>query len=78
MKVSAPGHVELTTHLFVAGSPYLDADAVFGVRDSLIVEFETHPPGTALDGREMTTPYHSAHYDFRLVPRRTPHERASS
>ncbi len=68
MKVSAPGHKEVTTHLFVKGSPYLDSDAVFGVRESLIVEFEKHEPGTAMDGRQMTLPYHVAHYDFRLIP----------
>jgi hydroxyquinol 1,2-dioxygenase len=68
MKVSAPGHKEVTTHLFVKDSPYLDSDAVFGVRDSLIVEFEKHEPGTAMDGRKMAKPYHVAHYDFRLIP----------
>ena len=40
MMVSAPGHVPLTTHIFVAGSPYIDEDAVFGKRDSLVVDFE--------------------------------------
>lgn len=68
MKVSAPKHREVTTHLFVKDSPYLDSDAVFGVRDSLIVEFEKKPPGKAADGRQMDQPYHSAHYDFRLIP----------
>jgi hydroxyquinol 1,2-dioxygenase len=68
--VSADGHVPLTTHLFVAGSPHLDADAVFAVRNSLIVEFEKHPPGKAIDGRVMSTPYHVANYDFRLAPAR--------
>jgi hydroxyquinol 1,2-dioxygenase len=68
MIVSAPGHQAVTTHLFVADSPYLDSDAVFGVRDSLIVEYERHQPGTAPDGRKMNKPYHVAHYDFRLVP----------
>jgi hydroxyquinol 1,2-dioxygenase len=52
----------------VADSPFLDSDAVFGVRDSLIVEFERHEPGAAPDGRKMNKPYHVAHYDFRLVP----------
>jgi hydroxyquinol 1,2-dioxygenase len=70
MKVYAPGHQTVTTHLFVADSPYLDSDAVFGVRNSLIVPFATHPPGTAPDGRAMDRPYHSATYDFRLVPAR--------
>jgi hydroxyquinol 1,2-dioxygenase len=68
MKVSAPGYREVTTHLFVKDSPYLDSDAVFGVRDSLIVEFERCPAGTAMDGRRMDKPYHVAHYDFRLIP----------
>jgi hydroxyquinol 1,2-dioxygenase len=68
--VSADGHVPLTTHLFVSDSKYLDTDAVFAVRNSLIVDFEKHPPGKALDGRTMTTPYHLANYDFRLAPAR--------
>ncbi len=70
MHVSAPGHVTVTTHLFVAGSPFIDEDAVFGKRDSLVVDFEKHAPGKAVDGREMKTPYHSASYDFRLAPAR--------
>ena len=57
----------LTTHIFVAGSPYIDQDAVFGKRDSLVVDFEAHPPGTAPDGRTMKEPYHSANFDFRLA-----------
>ena len=67
--VSAPGHVPITTHLFVAGSPYLHEDAVFGKLDSLVVHFDEHAPGKAPDGREMKTPFHSANYDFRLTPR---------
>jgi len=68
MKVYAPGHQAVTTHLFVADSPYLDSDAVFGVRNSLVVKFDSHPAGVAPDGRAMSVPYHTAHYDFRLVP----------
>lgn len=68
--VSADRHVPLTTHLFVSDSKYLDTDAVFAVRNSLIVDFEKHAPGKALDGREMKTPYHVANYDFRLAPAR--------
>jgi len=67
-KVSAPGCQSVTTHLFVADSPYLDSDAVFGVRDSLVIDFERHAPGTAPDGRRMDVPYCTAHYDFRLAP----------
>ncbi len=68
MQVSAPGHVMLTTHIFVAGSPYINEDAVFGKRDSLVVDFDKHPAGKAVDGREMKKPYHSASFDFRLAP----------
>ena len=68
MQVSAPGHVMLTTHIFVGGSPYINEDAVFGKRDSLVVDFDKHPPGKAVDGREMKKPYHSASFDFRLSP----------
>jgi hydroxyquinol 1,2-dioxygenase len=37
--VTAPGHRPLTTHIFVAGSPYIESDAVFAVKKSLITEF---------------------------------------
>lgn len=37
--VRAAGHTPLTTHVFVAGSPYLDSDAVFAVKQSLIIDF---------------------------------------
>jgi hypothetical protein len=39
--VEAGGYTPLTTHLFVADGPYLDSDAVFGVKPSLIREFAT-------------------------------------
>ena len=36
--VSARGYLPVTTHAFIAGSPYLDSDAVFGVKESLVRE----------------------------------------
>ena len=50
-------------------------DAVFGKRDSLVVQFEKHEPGKAPDGRMMKTPYHSANYDFRLRAGRSHEDR---
>ncbi len=38
--VQAPGYKPLTTHIFVEGDPYLESDAVFGVKDSLVVDFD--------------------------------------
>jgi hydroxyquinol 1,2-dioxygenase len=67
MMVYKDGYVPLTTHLFAADSPYLDSDAVFGVRDSLIVPFEKHAPGKAPDGRVIHKAFYSASYDFALA-----------
>ena len=68
MMVYREGFVPVTTHLFAADSPYLDSDAVFGVRDSLIVPYARHERGAAPDGRMMDKPFHSAQYDFVLAP----------
>jgi hydroxyquinol 1,2-dioxygenase len=68
MIVSAPGHLPVTTHLFVAGSQYLDSDAVFGMKESLVVQFERHPQGMGPDGERMDTPFYTVNYDFRLRP----------
>jgi protocatechuate 3,4-dioxygenase beta subunit len=37
---SAPGHRTLVTELFDAEDPYLDKDAVFGVRETLVGQYE--------------------------------------
>ena len=65
-KVEAPGHRTLVTHIFVAGDPYLDSDAVFGVKESLVVDVAEHPPGTAPDGRALDTPWTGVHFDIVL------------
>ncbi len=66
--IEAPGYEKLVTHLFVKGDEYLDSDAVFGVKRSLIVDFaKTADGGYALA------------YDFVLKPagmRSTPKRRA--
>lgn len=43
--VSAPGCDRLTTHVFVAGDRYLESDAVFGVKSSLVADFAPHAAG---------------------------------
>jgi hydroxyquinol 1,2-dioxygenase len=68
MIVSAPGHETVVTHLFVKDAPYLESDAVFAVKDSLIVDFEKHAPGRAPTGEVMDVPFYTAEYDFRLAP----------
>jgi hydroxyquinol 1,2-dioxygenase len=53
--VQAPGYKRLITHIFVKGSQYLDSDAVFGVKESLIDPYPWHEPGIAPDGRRVDT-----------------------
>jgi protocatechuate 3,4-dioxygenase beta subunit len=52
--VSADGHLPVTTHLFDAAGSYLDSDAVFGVRDSLVKQFVAQPDGSTLVEHEFT------------------------
>ncbi len=47
-KVTAAGFEPLTTHLFDRESDYLDSDAVFGVKESLIEDFVPTDDGTLL------------------------------
>ena len=56
--VTAPGYERLTTHLFAEGDPYLDSDVVFGVKNSLVVDFKRKPGGNTL----------AVAYDFGLTP----------
>jgi hydroxyquinol 1,2-dioxygenase len=68
MILSAPGYESVTTHVFVEGDPYLESDAVFAVKNSLVVEFKRHEAGTAPDGKRMQQAYYTVAYDFGLVP----------
>jgi hydroxyquinol 1,2-dioxygenase len=62
---SADGHTPVTTHMFVAGSPYLDSDAVFAVKRSLVQDFAaTDDPSLA---REFGVPIPFRHARFDLV-----------
>jgi hydroxyquinol 1,2-dioxygenase len=40
-RIVADGYEMLTTHVFVADDPFLDTDAVFGVKESLVAPFVT-------------------------------------
>jgi hydroxyquinol 1,2-dioxygenase len=66
--IAAPGYETLVTHVFAAGDQYLDSDAVFGVKNSLIREFTHHPAGPLPDGSDSQTPWRHLTYDFGLKP----------
>ena len=44
--IKAPGYETLVTHVFRDGDAYLDSDAVFGVRQSLVADWVKQPDGT--------------------------------
>ncbi|MET9406483.1 intradiol ring-cleavage dioxygenase [Streptomyces sp. NPDC002935] len=65
---SAAGHAPVTTHLFVAGGPYLDSDAVFAVKQSLVQDFaETDDPSLAREFG-VANPFRHAHFELVLEP----------
>jgi hydroxyquinol 1,2-dioxygenase len=47
-RVTADGYQPLTTHVFAAGDPHLESDAVFGVKESLIAPFEPCEAGVCV------------------------------
>ncbi|MFP5072636.1 dioxygenase [Pseudonocardia nantongensis] len=65
---SAAGHRELTTHLFVADSAYIDSDAVFAVKRSLIVDFEQVDDQAVAARYGIDAPFRLARYDVVLDP----------
>ena len=44
--VAAPGFQKLVTHIFVGEDPYIESDAVFGVKPTLMAPFEPHDGAT--------------------------------
>jgi hydroxyquinol 1,2-dioxygenase len=57
--IQAEGYETLITHVFRSDSEYLDSDAVFGVRESLVCDWKQQADGTYL-----------LEYDFVLNPRK--------
>ena len=66
--IEAPGYERLITHVFRDGDQYLDSDAVFGVRSSLIADWKQHPAGRAPDGSDCATSFSTLDFTFVLNP----------
>jgi catechol 1,2-dioxygenase len=65
--VAAPGYRPVTTHVFVADSPYLDSDAVFGVKESLVRPVpEVDDPGRAAEAG-LPNPFRTLTFDLSLL-----------
>ena len=68
LHVTAPGFRSVTTHVFVAGDPYLGSDAAFGVKEELIVEPVLVTDAAAAAANEVVAPFRLFEFSIRLVP----------
>jgi hydroxyquinol 1,2-dioxygenase len=67
--VSQPGYRTLITHIFVRGDELLASDTVFGVKESLVKDFDRQPEGTPTpDGREISGTWSQVRFDIVLAP----------
>jgi catechol 1,2-dioxygenase len=65
--IDAPGYRRLVTHIFDKDDEYLESDAVFGVKPSLMVSYHKRAAGDELARRfNLNGPYREANYDFVL------------
>ncbi|MEV4220036.1 dioxygenase [Nonomuraea sp. NPDC049725] len=65
LQVSAPGYRTLTTHVFLAGDPYLDSDAAYAVKPELVREPVRREGPDERWGMDM--PFEELEFDVRLV-----------
>jgi hydroxyquinol 1,2-dioxygenase len=67
--ILADGYEAVTTHIFDRIDPYLESDAVFAVKESLICDFVPHEAPTPEAAKlGITGPMLSAEFDFVLKP----------
>ncbi len=65
--IQADGYHPLITHLFVEGDEYLNSDAVFAVKESLIVDFKKNSNDEDAKKWKVDTPFYDVQYDFKLA-----------
>jgi len=64
--IDAPDQNQLVTHLFDEADPYLGSDVVFGVKSSLIKQFDTVTGGEMVDRLGVSVPFRYVSHDFVL------------
>ncbi len=67
--VGADGYEPITTHIFTPDCPYLDSDAVFGVKESLIADFRKVDDPARAEELGVANPFHAVTWDFVLARR---------
>lgn len=63
---SADGHETVTTHAFVAGSAHIDSDAVFAVKEGLLVDFAESTDAGLAAQYGVEAPFIHAEFDIVL------------
>ncbi|MEG9862736.1 MAG: intradiol ring-cleavage dioxygenase [Parvularculales bacterium] len=63
----AVGFESLTTHIFDPDDPYINSDAVFGVKESLMADFEWIEDEEKIRSHNMNNPFFLVEYDFTLA-----------
>jgi catechol 1,2-dioxygenase len=66
--ISAKGYQPVVTQLFADIDKYIDSDAVFGVKDSLIVRFKKHHSVAEAKALGVQAPFYALDHDFGLAP----------
>jgi catechol 1,2-dioxygenase len=67
--VTATGHRDLTTHIFVAGSEYIESDTVFAVKKSLVADFdEVTDEAQTRKWNVGKAPFRHADFDIVMQP----------
>ncbi|TDN63804.1 intradiol ring-cleavage dioxygenase [Paraburkholderia sp. BL10I2N1] len=69
--IEAPGYETLTTALFSAGDPYVQSDAVFGVKPSLVVDYVPNDNAASAKEWDLPGPFFEVERDFVLVRQRS-------
>ena len=68
--VQKPGYETVVTHIFTPDCPYLAQDPVFGVKHSLIADFQRRDDGAAAAKFDVPTPFWDVAWDFVLTPQK--------
>ena len=66
--VSADGYESLTTHVFSANDEYLDSDAVFATKSSLVGDYQQSNDADLAAKYNLSTPFTHLQFDMGLMP----------
>jgi catechol 1,2-dioxygenase len=64
--IKAPGYDTLTTAIYSAGDEYVNSDAVFGAKPSLVIEYLTNADAGAAKEWDLPSPFYEVQRDFVL------------